>query len=302
MARLMQLTPDLLEGIVIGLLTAFLWGFSTNIYKSQSDEATPLAITALKMWLAFLFMLALVLLPFRITPFYVPFDSIVFLSLSVTMGLVVGDFVYLMSQERIGVSYAYPIANVFPIITYVLAIFMVAEEVLALRFVGIIVAIAGVGLISYEQGESEGEENLKDMVGIGLALFAALCWSLGTIFLQIGATGIDPVDANFVRMAFGSALFIPVIFGARYRGKHMPSGRSTKIVLAGSFFGMSLGTLLYTYSVDLIGASVASLLGSTSPLFALPLSIIFLKESYSRKSILGAMLTVFGVVLVVMAA
>ncbi len=298
----MQLTPDLLEGIVIGLLTAFLWGFSTNIYKSQSDEATPLAITALKMWLAFLFMLALVLLPFRITPFYVPFDSIVFLSLSVTMGLVVGDFVYLMSQERIGVSYAYPIANVFPIITYVLAIFMVAEEVLALRFVGIIVAIAGVGLISYEQGESEGEENLKDMVGIGLALFAALCWSLGTIFLQIGATGIDPVDANFVRMAFGSALFIPVIFGARYRGKHMPSGRSTKIVLAGSFFGMSLGTLLYTYSVDLIGASVASLLGSTSPLFALPLSIIFLKESYSRKSILGAMLTVFGVVLVVMAA
>jgi drug/metabolite transporter (DMT)-like permease len=297
----MQLTPDLLEGIAIGLFTAFLWGFSTNVYKSQSDEATPLAITALKMWLAFLFMLALVLLPFRTSPFYVPFDSVVFLSLSVTMGLVVGDFVYLVSQERIGVSYAYPIANVFPIITYVLAIFMVAEKVIPLRFVGVIVAIAGIGLISYEQGDSEGEAKLKDMVGIVLALFAALCWSLGTVFLQIGAAGIDPVDANFVRMAFGSALFIPVILGARYQGKHMPSGRSTKIVLAGSFLGMSLGTLLYTYSVDLIGASVASLLGSTSPLFALPFSIVFLKERYSRKSVLGAALTVIGVILVVLA-
>ena len=73
------------------------------------------------------------------------------------------------------------------------------------------------------------------------------------------------------------------------------------MILAGGFLGMTLGSLLYTYTVDLIGAAVASLLGSTAPLFALPISIFFLKERYTPKSIIGALLTVLGVVLVVMA-
>ena len=79
-----------------------------------------------------------------------------------------------------------------------------------------------------------------------------------------------------------------------------PTRRATKIVLAAAFFGMAWGSLLYTMAVKLVGASVASVLGSVSPLFALPISIFFLKEKYSHWSILGALLTVSGVILVVL--
>ena len=102
-------------------------------------------------------------------------------------------------------------------------------------------------------------------------------------------------------MAFGSAIFIPILLGARKQGMPMPPSKSTRIIIIGGFLGMSLGTLFYTYSIALIGASVAALLGSTAPLFALPISIFFLKEKYTGKSLLGALLTVLGVVLVVMA-
>ncbi len=291
----------MLLGVGIGFLTALLWGISTNVYKSQSESATPLAISAIKMWLSFMFMLVIVLLPFREVPPQISLHSLLFLISSVTIGLVIGDLVYLMGQERIGVSYAFPIANIYPITTYIIAIFIVGEELIPLRFIGVVVAIVGIGLISYEQAEHDEEDGVKDFIGIGLALSAAICWSIGSVFLQIGVTDVDPIDANFIRMAFGAVIFLPAMVGAKHRGMHLPSAKSTKVILAGGFLGMTLGSLFYTYSVNLIGAAVASLLGSTAPLFALPISIFFLKESYSFRSISGAILTVFGVILVIVA-
>ena len=299
----MQISPELLLGSVIGLFTAFLWAISTNIYKTQSKEATPLAISALKMWAAMAFMTFIVILPFRTAPFYVPIESLVFLIASVSIGLVIGDLSYLTSQERIGVSYAFPIANIFPISTYLIAIFLVNEPIIISRFFGIVIAVIGVAIISREQvtNNEKHEMHKADYLGIGLAVLAAICWSLGSVFLQIGVQDIDPIDATFVRMIFGGAIFVPLCLTAVKRGMPMPTRRAAKIVLAAGFLGMTLGTLLYTYTVKLVGASIASLLGSTSPLFAVPISIIFLKESFSRRSIVGVLLTVVGVILVIVA-
>jgi drug/metabolite transporter (DMT)-like permease len=80
-----------------------------------------------------------------------------------------------------------------------------------------------------------------------------------------------------------------------------PSRRATKIIILAGFFGMTMGSLLYTVAVKMIGASIAALLGSTSPLFAVPISILLLKEQFNRRSIVGVLLTVTGVALVVLA-
>jgi len=217
--------------------------------------------------------------------------------------LVVGDLAYLTSQERIGVSYAFPIANIFPISTYLIAIFLVNEPIIISRFFGIVIAVIGVAVISREQVTNNEKQEMRkaDYLGIGLAVLAAICWSLGSVFLQIGVQDVDPIDATFVRMIFGGAIFIPLCLTAVKRGMPTPTKRAAKIVMAAGFLGMTLGTLLYTYTVKLIGASVASLLGSTSPLFAVPISIIFLKESFSLRSIAGVLLTVVGVILVIVA-
>ncbi|MHA2220825.1 MAG: DMT family transporter, partial [Candidatus Thorarchaeota archaeon] len=268
----------------------------------QSDEATPLAISTLKTWMSLVVMTALVLLPFRTTPFFIPFTSLIYLSASVTIGLVIGDIAYLTAQERIGVSTAFPIAATFPIVTYVIAIFAVGEQILFTRFFGVILAVFGVILISQEGGsvDNHKETTQLDRVGIVLALATALCWATGSILLQIGVADVDPIDANFVRMIFGAGLIAPLYLGATRRGMSKPSRKATKIVLVAAFFGMAWGSLLYTYVVKLIGASIASVLGSVSPLFALPISIFVLKEKFSHRSIIGVLMTVFGVILVVL--
>lgn len=298
----MEISLDLLTGTAISLIAAFLWAIAINVYKSQSKEATPLAISTLKMLLSLVVMTVLVVMPYRVTPFNMPLDSILFLAASVTIGLVLGDIAYLTSQERIGVSYAYPIATTYPIATYILAILVVEEEILLSRFLGIILAVVGVMLISREQAAKHNRDRPKDFdkVGIVLAILTILCWSIGSVLLQLGVADVDPIDANFVRMIFGSGIIAPIFLGAIHNGMPKPTKRATKIILIAAFFGMAAGSLLYTYAVKLVGATIAAVLGSVSPLFALPISIFFLKESYSYKSILGAILTVLGVILVVL--
>jgi len=298
----MQSSTDLIIGTTLGLIAAFIWAISTNVYKSQSDEASPMAITTLKIWMSFVVMAVLVTLPFRTTPFFMPLHSLIFLSASMTMGFVIGDLAYLTAQERIGVSYAYPIAATFPIYTYIIAIFVVGEEILLSRFLGIIFAVFGIILISREQAsvQNNDESNRFNRIGLALAIITAFCWSIGSVLLQIGVADVDPIDANFIRMVFGAGIIAPLFLGSIRRGAPKPTRRATKIILFTAIFGMAVGSLLYTYTVKLIGATISSVLGSVSPLFALPISIIFLKEKFSFRSILGALLTVSGVVLVVL--
>ncbi|MGY5861471.1 MAG: DMT family transporter [Candidatus Thorarchaeota archaeon] len=298
----MQVTPEMMIGIATGLLASAIYAVSVVVYKSQSDSIRPLAISSIKMWVALAFMTALVILPISSEPFYIPQEALAYLIVSVILGAVLGDFFYLTAQERIGVSYAFPIAMSFPIFTYLLAIAIGLEEPLLSRSVGILLAVIGVILISKEQGKNEDRtvKHKLDKVGVGLALLVAILYALGTVLLQVGVQDISPIDGNFVRVAFGSVAFIPLFLVAKHRGMPMPPRRTAKIIAVAGLFGMGLGSLLYVSTVKFVGAAVTSVIGSLSPLFALPISIIFLKERITRVVMIGVAVTIAGVILVVL--
>jgi len=298
----MQVTPEMMFGIATGLLSSAIYAVSVVVYKSQSDSIRPLAISSIKMWVALAFMTALVVLPIGSEPFYIPQEALAYLVVSVILGAVLGDFFYLTAQERIGVSYAFPIAMSFPIFTYLLAIAVGLEEPLLSRSVGILLAVMGVILISKEQGQDEDHSVTRnlDKFGVGLALLVAILYAMGTILLQVGVEDISPIDGNFVRVAFGSVAFIPLFLVAKHRGMPTPSRRTTKIIVIAGLFGMGLGSLLYVSTVKFVGAAVTSVIGSLSPLFALPISMIFLKERITKVAVVGVVVTIAGVILVIL--
>ncbi len=298
----MQVTPEMMIGLATGLLASAIYAVSVVVYKSQSDSIRPLAISSIKMWVALAFMTALIVLPIHSEQFYVPQEALAYLVVSVIFGAVLGDYFYLTAQERIGVSYAFPIAMSFPIFTYLLAIAVGLEEPLLSRSVGILLAVIGVILISKEQGQDDDhsvKRNL-DKIGIGLALLVAIFYAMGAILLQVGVENVSPIDGNFVRVAFGSVAFIPMFLVAKHRGMSTPPKRTIKIIAVAGLFGMGLGSLLYVSTVKFVGAAVTSVIGSLSPLFALPISIIFLKERITRVAMIGVAVTIAGVILVVL--
>lgn len=306
----MAVPPELfLTGFIMGILGAALFGVSNVVYKSQSAEIQPLAINAFKMWIAFPVIAIVVLFFLYPTGFNVPLASIPFFAASIILGAGIGDLFYLTSQSRIGVSRAFPIAMTFPIITYSFSIFILNEPFLITRLVGAILAVFGISSITLEQARQETDSSKStdsklsirwDIIGVLLAICAALSWSTATVILQVGLIGADPIDANLIRIVIGSLFLLPLFFLARQRGMPMPTKRATKYVVIAGFFGMGLGSILYVNAVFFTGAAVTSVIAATAPLFALPFSIIFLKEKITPLILLGTILTVAGVWLVVL--
>jgi len=195
----------LLVGELAGLVGSALFGLSNIVYKSVSNEIRPLVINALKMWITLPVMLVIVWLPWRATSFVLPPAAILPLILSIIIGAVVGDLLYLTSQSRIGVSRAFPIAMSYPLFTYLFAFFLLGESVGPLRLLGVVLTIGGVSIITQQQTtpKAEGaspsrtpEARRFDAIGVAFALTAAISWAIGAIILQLALVGVEPADGN----------------------------------------------------------------------------------------------------------
>jgi drug/metabolite transporter (DMT)-like permease len=73
-------------------------------------------------------------------------------------------------------------------------------------------------------------------------------------------------------------------------------GRSLKAIVAVGVFGV-VSTGLFLECIALAGAGTAAVLSATSPIFAVPVSIVFLGERGSWRVAVGTTLSVVGVVL-----
>lgn len=297
----MQVTPDLILGSLIGLLGAAMYGLSVVVYRSQADDIHPLAVSSIKMWVALPFMIIMTLLIPGMDAAFLPMTTILLLAISVLTGAVVGDTVYLWSQERIGVSYAFPIAMSFPIITFFLTVFFLGESLILSRLAGAIIAVFGIILISNEQNKQEESDTPSrlDIIGILGAIITALLYAVGTTVLQVGIEGVDPIAGNLIRIIVGSIAFIPMVAVARFGGMKVPPQKATVRVVVAAFFGMAVGSLFYVTAVAMVGAAIMSVIASSAPIFAIPVSVFFLKERVTSRAGVGILATIIGVVLVI---
>ncbi|MFX0092134.1 MAG: GRP family sugar transporter [Candidatus Hodarchaeota archaeon] len=298
-------------GEVAALLGACLFGLANIIYRSQRAEADVTTITTYKTWGAAVFFLGLVILLSLIADVLSMSSSTFFLlSLSVIVGLAFGDLIYLKGQELAGVSRAFPVAMSFPLVTYILELIVFREPFQLNKGLGILIIILGVIFIGRSSIEADNPEEpdqkislnpMSDKIGLLLAGLAALLWSVGALILKLGLEDSDPIVATFVRATVASVLLVPLfLFSYHKRGHSLPSRRATILILIAGFFGMTLGAFFYVVAVKFSGASTAAALSATSPVFTVPLAMIFLKEKANFIVILGTLLSVVGVVILIL--
>jgi drug/metabolite transporter (DMT)-like permease len=292
---------DLVIGIVIGLLSSALFAIQNVLIRGQREGVNALIANSIKMWVSLPLMIVLVVIPWRYHEFLLPPHVLLPLTISVLLGGAFGDAAYLSSQERIGVSRAFPISNTYPIITYLFALFLLDDVLRVSTSLGIILAVVGVILVSRElaTGNTDEKEIPYDWRGLALALASSIMFAFATIFMEIGVTDIDPIDANLFRMSIGSLAMVP-IFTVSYKSRTNPlSIKAVRIIAVAGFFGMGFASLLYVASIKLVGATIGAVIGSTAPLFALPISVFYLKERVTWKGILGTIATIVGIWFVV---
>ena len=138
-------------------------GISAVIYKSQGEKIKPalmVIINSVISWLAFIVLVS-AMGDFReifTIPLF-PFLAFVFAAI---MGIIAGNYFYLISMQLIGVSKAYPITMTYPFLTYILEILFLGATFNWKKAAGIVLIIVGVVLISFSQ--INVKENSKEML------------------------------------------------------------------------------------------------------------------------------------------
>lgn len=290
-----------MTGTLVGLLCAATWAFGSVTLRDLGKKLDPFTLNASRSVVAALATLAAALTiggtgAYRaLTP-----EKLFFLLASVALGGVIGDSCHVVGLSRMGVSRAFPIASTYPAVVLVLSLVFLHERVDAAILSGLGLVLGGILLMGKPSLTSQGEQAGSPRAsGAPYALLASLSWGASTVLVAPGIEGLDTLMAASIRTpALSLMLWVIVALRGTFSDLFTLSAKEWGILIAGGLVGWGLGSLLFLLSISLAGPTRAAIYTATSPLFALPISIVFLKERPNLTVLIGTALTVGGIVLV----
>lgn len=288
-------------GTLVGLICAASWAGASVMMKDLSKKLDPFTLNAARAFFGGLSMFLLALLLGRARGYHaLTADRLFFLFASILVGGGLGDTFYISSLPRIGVSRAFPIASTYPALTLLLSLFFLRERISPAIVGGLLLVLAGIMLISGLRARDDvADVSSIRSSGIVFALLASLCWGVGMTLVAPGIEGLDSLMVASVRTPVYALMLCGIVALRRtYRELFELSLKEWLILAASGVMGWGLGSVLFLLTVSLVGPTRGAILTSTAPLFALPLSVVFLKERVTLSTLIGTVLTVIGVILI----
>ncbi|MDE2696205.1 MAG: DMT family transporter [Chloroflexota bacterium] len=242
------------------------------------------------------------------------------------VGFAVAEPVYVRTLSILGMQRTYPVAmGLFILFSTTGGVLILGERFTVGLVIGGVLIIGGAYLIAAFRQEQliHAQEPAPTFAGAGgprtatapvalwarsrrlqgyaLLLAVPVLWTTATIVLAGAGDHVGPIPAAGLRVPVGAALLMALLLLTRRRElESAVRRRRDMITIAGAgIAGIVIASLLFVYALFDAGAARTAVLTSTSPLFAIPLAIVFLGERLTRYVLLGTALSVVGIIVVV---
>jgi len=289
----------MLLGILMGLLCALSWAVGSVSIRDLARKLDPFTLNAPRtlsggaLTIALMFVMGRAPLVFAVTP-----EKLFYLVISVVVSSVIGDSLYVASIARIGVSRTIPIANAYPALTMVLGLLFLDEQISWPVVIGLVLVLAGVFLVS-PRPATNGAIEATGTRGLLFAMLTTVFWAVGMILVAPGIEGVDSLVASAIRIpALSLVLWIIVFIRRSWHQYKSLTRREWVTLFVGGAVGWGLGNIFFVLAVSMLGPTRAAILASTPPLFALPLSVFWLKEKLNWFVVSGTVLAVIGIAII----
>jgi len=290
-------------GELAALAAAFCWAISPVLYKMALSNAKPIPANVSRSISTTLFLFVYLGASGKLCHLAtLRMDSLILAILSGVIGLCLGDTMFMLSLELIGVSKTVPIVSAYPMFTTFFAVLFFNEPFTSLLLLGTVLIIVGIWLVSAERASSSDVTRSVLFKGVFISLSTALVWSLSIICMNqaLEFSQMAAFDSAFVvntaRMAASTLLLLALSPFIDRQFNFMKLKRKTWIILAlGGIVGLVFGWVLLAISLSYTEASRAVPISSVSPLFATLIGAFFLKEKVTVRIFAGAVLIVLGI-------
>jgi drug/metabolite transporter (DMT)-like permease len=188
------------------------------------------------------------------------------------------------------------LASSYPLLAAAFAAFILGERITLAAAAGAVTTLLGLVFILGARDEQRALRR-SQWLGVVAALFVAVLWALSAILMKPAMTHLSPLTAQGVRLPI-VALFLWATPWAR---AGLPSvigvGRAIVAPLVVLSALTAISSLMWISGLKYSNVTVATVLSSTSPMFALVLGALFLGERLTSFAVAGALLTVVGIVI-----
>lgn len=289
-------------GELASLGTAVCWTTNAVAFESAGKNVGSMAVNYLRLIFAFImlsifsFITRGLLFPTDASP-----NAWMWLFISGLLGFILGDAFLFQAFIDIGSRLSLLIMSVSPPITALIGYIFLNEKISYLGVLGIFVTMSGIAIVVLSKSPSEtASRPHRPVKGIVFAFLGALGQSLGLIFSKLGVGDYNVFAATQIRlMAAIIGLTVTITIQAKWHVlkaafKHKKAiGEIAVGSVTGPFIGVSLSLLAVQYTAT----GIVSALSSISPIIIIPASVFIFKEKVPFKEILGALISIAGIII-----
>jgi drug/metabolite transporter (DMT)-like permease len=291
-------------GELAALATAVFWTVTAMAFEVASKNIGSLAVNMIRLVLAFVFLSVFNLIARgMILPMDASTHAWVWLSVSGLVGFVFGDYFLFRAFAAISARIAMLLMTLVPPITALIGWMILGESMTMLELAGMFLTVSGIAMAIFSRIGEAGNKKVRlsyPVKGILFALGGAVGQAVGLVLSKYGMGDYHAFAATQIRIIAGLVgfAFIVIILNKghviRQALKSKPGMIGTGI---GSIFGPFLGVSFSLIAVKYATTGVASTIMAIVPILLIPPALMFFKQKVTWLEILGAFISVGGVML-----
>lgn len=282
-------------GALYALGSAVTWAVTSLLVRSLTAHFTSVGINVLRSTAGGGLLAAYVLWAGGVEPFLaVSPGALALMTVSIVAAIGVGDTMFFESTRTLGLGRAMTIATSYPVLAAVLAAIFLDEPLTPPVVAGTLMTLGGLMLIVLAKVDATAEG--RPWRGIGAAVLASVGWAVSVVLMKAPLREVDPALAQAIRIPVAALLLWCTPWARGAAGALWASGGGVLARFAVLSALTAVSSVMFVASIKYAGVTVASVLSSTAPLFAIPLGVVFLGERLPAVALLGAVVTVAGIV------
>lgn len=301
-------------GLLAACTTLLSWSVGTLTFLKASRLMDPGLMNRARLGLAVIVTFIIACVTAQLWPWELVAKtsgtSWVWLGLSGLVGLAIGDLFGFTSLRILGARRQSVIGTTAPAAAAIIGLVVLGEDLSISDVAGTGLTISGVMVAmntpdEREEVHSEGFGSYS--VGILLAIGGAVCQGAGLVLAKKGMQGhgadIAPIHATFLRMIVGflATYVIDVVRRAPHRPlrEAFTHKEARSAMVLGTFFGPIVGVTMSLIAAKNLEVAVAQTIFSLVPFVVMLIMRVFYAQQIPARSIVGAIISVIGVVILV---
>lgn len=290
------MSAELQTGIAYALLAGVLWGLTPLLLKRAIKYTNVSNATLVEQHVAVFLLASLAIYNgeiARVDPRGAAFWAFF---LAGAVGASFGKVFYYRGIDKVGASKATSVKNSSPLLTAILAVLLLGEDINAFIIGGILAIILGIAVLT--QTRDSGTRSVERLQYFLFPLIAAVCFGINPIFKKIGMNAAHlPVLGALITQttALAFMLLLGRFMGMKPKWERIPAPGLMLLALSGAT--EAFGSLFTFFALGYGPAALLSPIWRISPLVTFALARFTLRgvEVVTLRDGIAAALIVLGV-------